>query len=298
MGIMIMKCRGHIKGVKENMDNRLLQWHPAFYAGIQIEFGDEVNKLIFEQEYNLSTKPLQIDVLIIKKNYDGEIHKNIGKIFKSYNIIEYKSPTDYLSVDDYYKVNAYAYLYKSLNNSVDEIKIYDLSITFVCRHFPRDLFTHLKKVRDLNIEKIADGIYYVNRDVIMTQILITSELSEKENFWLHYLTNDIKDIETIEKLTAEYSKHEHNELYKSVMNVIIHANQQKFEEVKFMCEALKELFADELEIAIDTARNEGIKCMIESSKECGGSWDKVFQLVKDKFNVDSETAEKCMQLYW
>lgn len=295
---MIMKCRGHIKGVKENMDNRLLQWHPAFYAGIQIEFGDEVNKLIFEQEYNLSTKPLQIDVLIIKKNYDGKIHKNIGKIFKSYNIIEYKSPTDYLSVDDYYKVNAYAYLYKSLNNSVDEIKIYDLSITFVCRHFPRDLFTHLKKVRDLNIEKIADGIYYVNRDVIMTQILITSELSEKENFWLHYLTNDIKDIETIEKLTAEYSKHDHNELYKSVMNVIIHANQQKFEEVKFMCEALKELFADELEIAIDTARNEGIKCMIESSKECGGSWDKVFQLVKDKFNVDSETAEKCMQLYW
>jgi hypothetical protein len=280
------------------MDNRLLQWHPAFYAGIQIEFEDEINKLIFEQEHNLSAKPLQIDVLIIKKNYDGEIHKNIGKIFKTYNIIEYKSPTDYLSVDDYYKVNAYAYLYKSLTSSVDEIKIYDLSITFVCRHFPRELFNHLKKVRDLNIEKIADGIYYVNRDVILTQILITSELSEKENFWLHHLTNDIKDIETIERLTAEYSKHEHNELYKSVMNVIIHANQQKFEEVKFMCEALKELFADELEIAIDTVRNEGIKCMIESSKECGGSWDKVFQLVKDKFNVDSETAEKCMKLYW
>lgn len=241
---------------------------------------------------------MQIDVLVIKKNCDGEIHKNIGIIFQKYNIIEYKSPTDYLSVDDYYKINAYAYLYKSLTSSVDEIKIYDLSITFVCRHFPRDLFNHLRKVRDLNIEKIADGIYYVNRDVIMTQILITSELSEKENFWLHYLTNDIKDIETIEKLTAEYSKHEHNELYKSVMNVIIHANQQKFEEVKFMCEALKELFADELEMAIDTTRNEGIKCMIESSKECGGSWEKVFQLVKDKFNVDSETAEKCMQLYW
>ena len=61
-----------------------------------------------------------------------------------------------------------------------------------------------------------------------------------------------------------------------------------------MCEALRELWADDLK----EARNEGIKCMIESSKECGGSWDKVFQLVKDKFNVDSETAEKCMQLYW
>ena len=45
------------------MDNRLLQWHPAFYAGIQIEFYTESDKLIFESEHNLSKKPMQIDVL-------------------------------------------------------------------------------------------------------------------------------------------------------------------------------------------------------------------------------------------
>ena len=27
-----------------------LQWHPAFYAGIQIEFEEEANKLIFEND--------------------------------------------------------------------------------------------------------------------------------------------------------------------------------------------------------------------------------------------------------
>ena len=101
-------------------------------------------------------------------------------------------------------------------------------------------------------------------------------------------------IEIKEKLSAEYSKHEQNELYKSVMNVIIRANKKKFEEVKYMCEALKELFADELEVA----RNEGIKCMIESSKECGGSWDKVFELVKGKYMLDNARAEEFMQLYW
>ena len=46
---------------------KLLQWHPAFYAGLQIEFGEEADKLIFKREYNLSTKPMQIDVLVIKK---------------------------------------------------------------------------------------------------------------------------------------------------------------------------------------------------------------------------------------
>ena len=65
---------------------KMLQWHPAFYAGIQIELSEEADKLIYEREYNLGTKPMLIDVLIIKKN--------IGHIFRKYNIVEYKSPVD------------------------------------------------------------------------------------------------------------------------------------------------------------------------------------------------------------
>ena len=45
----------------------ILQWHPAFYADIQIEFEKERDKLIFENEHQLGRKPKQIDVLIIKK---------------------------------------------------------------------------------------------------------------------------------------------------------------------------------------------------------------------------------------
>lgn len=57
-----------------------IQWHPAFYAGIQIEFEKEAEKLSFENEHNLSTKPLQVDVLIIKKHVGETIKKNIGQI--------------------------------------------------------------------------------------------------------------------------------------------------------------------------------------------------------------------------
>lgn len=266
----------------------------GFFAGLQIEFEDEKNKLIFEREYNLGTKPMQIDVIIIKKYNKSRLSKNIGNIFKKYNIFEYKSPSDYLSINDYYKVYGYAYFYKSATTLIDEIKITELTITFVCRHYPRELIEHIKKVRGLAIEKYCNGIYYILNDVLVTQLIVTSELLEEENFWLYNLTNDIGDVRTIERLSVEYSKHEHNELYKSVMNVIIRANKQKFEEVKYMCEALKELFADELEMA----RNEGIKCMIESSKECGGSWEKVLQLVMGKYLVNKEQAEEFMKLYW
>ena len=82
----------------------VLQWHPAFFAGIQIELEEEREYLSFENEHQLGTKPKEIDVLIIKKDGTHPIHKNIGKIFRGHNLIEYKSPADSLNIDDFYKV--------------------------------------------------------------------------------------------------------------------------------------------------------------------------------------------------
>ena len=210
------------------MDNRLLQWHPAFYAGIQIEFYTESDKLIFESEHNLSKKPMQIDVLVIKKIAEDIIHKNIGRIFRKYNIVEYKSPTDYLSIDDFYKVYGYTCFYKSETKIVDSIKITDLTITFVCQKYPRELVDHLWKIRGFGLEKIDEGIYYITKDIVPIQLLVTSELSEQENLWLKCLTNDLDDMVTIDRLSEEYGAHEHEELYKSVMNVIVRANKERF----------------------------------------------------------------------
>ena len=100
-------------------DGKLLQWHPAFYADLQIEFREEKEKLKFEREYLLSSKPMAIDVLIVKKKNAEPIRKNIGKIFRKYNIIEYKSPSDSLSVDDFYKVYGYTNFYKK--NKEDQL---------------------------------------------------------------------------------------------------------------------------------------------------------------------------------
>ena len=76
------------------------------------ELGDEAKYFSFEAEHQLGTKPMAIDVLV-KKEKERRIRKNIGRIFRTHNVIEYKSPTDYLSVDDFYKVYGYACFYKS-----------------------------------------------------------------------------------------------------------------------------------------------------------------------------------------
>ena len=73
---------------------KTIEWHPAFTASLQIEFEDEADKIIFESEHLLSKKPMQIDELVIKVHDNEKIQKNIGRIFRKHNIVEYKSPED------------------------------------------------------------------------------------------------------------------------------------------------------------------------------------------------------------
>lgn len=228
---------------KEN-HKPLLQWHPAFYAGIQIEFEKEKDKLIFENEHHLGTKPKEIDVLIIKKNSNYKIKKNIGRIFRKHNIIEYKSPDDYLSIDDFYLVYAYACLYKCDTPSIDEIPIEDITITFVSSKYPKSLLTHLKDIRKFSIEKKENGVYYVKGDFFPIQIICTKELSDTTNLWLHNLRNDITEKSTISKLLLEYKKQNDINLYSSVIDIIASANKETFQEVTNMSKVLEEIFLE------------------------------------------------------
>lgn len=113
------------------LDKELLHWHPAFYGAAELEFRSNKNDLEFEREYSLSKEPLRADLLVIKKMTDAVIENEIGKIFRKYNMIEYKSPGDGLSIDDYYKTVGYACLYKGLGASVNQIPAGELTVSLV-----------------------------------------------------------------------------------------------------------------------------------------------------------------------
>ena len=251
-----------------------IQWHPAFYAGIQIEFSQEKEKLEFENEHQLGTKPKQIDVLIIKKDSEATIQKNIGRIFRRHNIIEYKSPDDYLSIDDFYQVYGYVCFYKADTNHVDEIKANEITITFVSRKKPQELMKHLRKGRGFQICG-EEGIYRIDGDFFPMQLLITSELSEEENFWLRYLTNDLKTVEDADKILSKYEGHQKEKNHKSVMNAIVHANKELFKEATKMCEALLELMEDELKARENAGREDG---------RIAGERDVKFRLIQTKLS--------------
>ncbi len=102
------------------MSDTKIQWHPGFVAAMNLELEKNRADLIYEKEYNLNTKPLEIDLLIIKKVPDTQIVNEIGKLFRGYNIVEYKSPEDALDIDAFYKAGAYASLYKAYGETVEK----------------------------------------------------------------------------------------------------------------------------------------------------------------------------------
>lgn len=61
----------------------------------------------------------------------------------------------------------------------------------------------------------------------------------------------------------EYQKHTKDKLYQSVMDIIVRANREMFEEAKEMCDALRELFADEFkenrQEGLQEGRQEGLQ---------------------------------------
>ena len=152
--------------------NEKIQWHPAFQQAIKAELSEYRDSLSFVEEYQLTTEPLKIDTLIIKKPPDVHIEKNIGRIFRGHNIVEYKSPDDSFSTDDYNKVLAYAYLYASLTRT----GIKDMTVTLVVSRRPRALLRYLTDELSLVVEEESDGVYYVAGERTPMQIIVSESL--------------------------------------------------------------------------------------------------------------------------
>ena len=133
----------------------------------------------------------------------------------------------------------------------------------MCQNYPRELFRHIAEERKLQIKRMYAGIYYVIGDTLPIQIIVTGELSKKESLWLRNLTNQLKSTKDAEELIEDYKKHKKNTLYESVMDIIVRANEEKFEEARRMGKALEELMKEEFE----AKKNEGQEIGIKQGKE-------------------------------
>ena len=246
------------------MKDRKIQWHPGFVSAMNLELIKYKEYLEFEKEYNLNTKPLEIDLLVIKKDAGVEIGNEIGKLFRGHNIMEYKSPGDHLDIDVFYKAGAYAGLYKSYGSKVDERKAEDITVSLVREGKPEGLFAYFQE-HGYRLSNEYRGIYYVEGNVLFpTQIIVTKELEEKEHVWLRALSENVEEKDArmlLEQMKGIKEKGE-LELAEAVLEVMMEANERLVEGWKGdenMLETLMEIMEPQLQQREESGRKQGRK---------------------------------------
>jgi len=280
-----------------------LQWHPAFCAATELELRQDLDVLELIPEYNLSKKPLQIDLVIIKKmDWKRTLQNEIGHIMRGHNILEYKGPGDELTIDSFFKVIGYASLYKAQGIAVNKIPASEVTVSFFRNAYPKALFLELKKEGYI-LKKMYPGIYYVRGKVpFPVQVVVTSQLERKAHCSLRVLTTQVEmqDAELfLEQIHYLESKNERSNI-DSVLQVSVNANKQVYSLLRRqneMCEALRELMKDEiekeLENKLEQGRKQGLEQGLEEGLEQGEKLQLIRQVIKklQKGNSVEETAD-------
>lgn len=249
------------KGAHCVADETKIQWHPAFCSAIELTLLKNAGSLNYIREFNLSSKPLQIDLLVINKDDDVQIEDEIGRIFRRHNLLEYKSSGDAMNIDTWYKAIGYGCLYKALaGNFVNEIRADTVTLTLVRREKPKELLKALIS-GGLAVSSNYPGIYRVRGNVLFeTQIIVSEELPSGSHVWLKALTRRIEKKEAQQLLINAGGFRQgsrERELADSVLQVAMSANYDMFDDLKkedpIMCDALKKLMKPELDAAVDAA---------------------------------------------
>ena len=226
------------------MSRQRISWNPAFYSSVQLELAEYNDYMEYIEKKQLTTEPLRIDLLVIKKAPEIKIDKNFGKLFRGHNILEYKSPSDSLTIEAYHKAMAYIYLYLITNKcSID-----DITLTFISSRNPQSLQRYLVNQRKLELERKYPGITYVHGEAVPVQIINRTQLGEKEP-WLRALGSAVSINELKSIADLGYSMSERQKVI-TYMKVLLQANSRILEEVSKMDE--RKLVARILEVAEET----------------------------------------------
>lgn len=202
-----------------------IQWHPGFCSAAELELIENKTELEFIREYNIGKEPLRIDLLIIKKRPGAVIKNEIGSIFKQHNLLEYKSPDDGFSIDDYYKAIGYACIYKSFGETVDAIPAQEITVSFFREAYPRELIKSLMR-----------------------------ELQKHSGFKILSKNAREEDVRRFLETVSGYTKQGDKNNADAVLQVSVMANKKLYQAIRRdfgMCEALKELMKDEIDKEAD-----------------------------------------------
>jgi hypothetical protein len=193
--------------------------------------------------------------------------------------MEYKSPEDYFSVYDFYKVLSYAYLYAALNKTDTR----DMTVSVIETRHPRELFAYFVG-EHCAVTETSTGVYVVSGYPVDIQVIESKKLPFEENLWLKGLSNDL-NAEAAGSILKESRKRNREAELGAYIYAILSANKETIREVVKMADGA--LPFDELmeELGLTAEWEKRGEARGEAKGE-KNAWQKAIGLLKQGYTLE------------
>lgn len=231
-------------------------WHAGFEAYLKVDAHDAeggIAEVIVE--HPLGEAAPRIDFIIWLHEEGTRLNKEIYRIFRRFNVIEYKNPHDMLNWRVIHKVIGYANLYVGLAENEGDRPKEQVTISIFRAVKNPELFMELEKLGHL-VPDQTKGIYHIDGLTDFPfQIVIMTELEGKEYAAARAMIDgDRASLEDIKDFMDSVNEEE-DEIVKEhmrvVLNLISEKNPTKFNELirrdKEMSPKLMEILKPEIE---------------------------------------------------
>ena len=190
-------------------------WHAGFEALLRIETHKYADCVHISTEEEIGEVPPRTDFVILVEDEQIEWEKEIFRIFRKINILEYKNPHDALNRRVIRKVCGYANLYIGVAEHENERPENQVTVSIFRAVKNAELFEEMEKDGTLVRDRIP-GIYHVKGYTNLPfQIIITGEL-EGDGYAAYRALTDKADAADVERIIEDIGQ-EKDEDRKSVV---------------------------------------------------------------------------------
>ena len=208
-----------------------------------------------------SVVPPRTDFVVLVEDEQVEFEKEIFKIFRKINILEYKNPHDALNERVIRKVCGYANLYIGTAEHEGERPAEQVTVSVFRAVKNPELFREMEESGTL-VRSKTPGIYQVRGIVDLPfQIVITSELRGEEYAAYRALTDraDALDVGQIIEESGKETDDTLKEHYRVLIRLVIEKNPQFIEVIRrdsAMEDILMEIVKDRVDERVNAERME------------------------------------------
>lgn len=286
---------------ENNTENPQIDWHSGFAGGLELSFRKYRNDIKIEREISLSKEPLRIDFMVIKKDHQLIVDNSVGRIFRKYNIIEYKNPTDTLNIDVVWKCIGYAGIYKGYAKTVNEIPDTELTISIFRNSKPVKLLEDMEQAGRV-VDNPCPGIYRINGlSILPLQIVVPPELEEDDFNAIRLLMAkaDKEGLVEFLKEASRYTEKEDRLNASVVLHVISAVNEdliRAITEEQGMRDYLTILMSDEFNAAENRGRKQGRNDIIESMLRNGKTPEEISNFTGISLDTIKTVQKSMLQL--